>query len=56
MHFLYDIYKRLKKFAAERGRRRRMRKGWADYLEFRATLPYVGDSAELIREDRDLLH
>jgi plasmid stability protein len=42
--------------AEERARRKRMREGWEDYQKFMATLPRLGNSAELIREDRDGNH
>ena len=50
------IIQTLELTAEEHARRQRMRRGWSEYLKFRATLPDVGDSTELIREDRDRLH
>ena len=40
----------------ERLRRRFMRGSWKAFERFRASLPYLGDSTRLIREDRDRGH
>ena len=39
--------------AEERNRRVRMREGRTDYAKFLASLPPVGVSVDIIREDRD---
>jgi hypothetical protein len=39
--------------AEESVRRRRMNDGWEEFRKFRRTLPYLSDSTELIREDRE---
>ena len=39
--------------AEERARRRRMREGREAFRKFVASIPPMGDSTELIREDRD---
>ena len=43
----------LEQSAEESERRRRMREGREAFRKFVATLPFMGDSTELIREDRD---
>lgn len=50
------IIKLLEQSAEERARRRRMRQGWAEYQKFMAALPRLGDSAALVRKDRDSDH
>jgi antitoxin FitA-like protein len=42
--------------AAESTRRARMRAGREGFRRFVKTLPYLGDSTELIREDRENAH
>jgi hypothetical protein len=46
----------LKLSGEERARRGKMRKGWKEYRKFMKSLPYMGDSAPLIREDRERGH
>ncbi len=43
----------LKLSQEERARRRQMREGWKEYRKFMKSLPYMGDSAPLIREGRE---
>jgi hypothetical protein len=46
----------LKLSEEEHERRQRMREGWKEYREFMKSLPYMGDSTPLIREDREHGH
>ena len=46
----------LKLSEEEHARRQRMRAGWREYREFMKSLPYMGDSTPLIREDREHGH
>jgi len=46
----------LKLSEEEHARRQRMREGWREYREFMKSLPYMGDSTPLIREDREHGH
>jgi hypothetical protein len=46
----------LKTFADERNRRKLMRDNRAQFRAFLETLPGMGDSSGLIREDRDHAH
>jgi hypothetical protein len=40
----------------EHARRQSMREGWKKYRAFMRSLPYMGDSTPLIREDREHGH
>jgi len=46
----------LKLSVEEQARRERMREGWKEYREFMKSLPHMGDSTPLIREDRERDH
>jgi plasmid stability protein len=46
----------LKLSEEEHARRQRMREGAKEYREFMKSLPYMGDSTPLIREDREHGH
>jgi plasmid stability protein len=46
----------LKLSSEEHARRQRMRKGRKEFREFVKSLPYMGDSTPLIREDREHGH
>lgn len=46
----------LKAVSEERNRRKWMREGRAEYRAFLASLPPMGDSTALIREDRESGH
>ena len=50
------IVHRLELDARESSRRARMRKGREEFRKFVKSLPYMGDSTELIREDREHGH
>ncbi len=46
----------LKSISEERNRRKVMRESRAGFRAFLASLPYMGDSTSLIREDRESGH
>jgi hypothetical protein len=46
----------LKAISEERNRRKSMREGRAEYRAFLASLPPMGDSTALLREDRESGH